>query len=266
MTVGEDASRLRIVDAAEHLLGLTAEQISMAVHGRAEAEPMRSKSFMADLIEGDYFGVDKNSRHGPDFAETGIELKVTPLHTSASGRVIRPKERLVIAMVDYDAVATHERWEDVPQLAGKLDPALIIWYDASADDRTRHRVVWFDLWRPSREQARLMQVEYERIRGKVLDGERLSGGDGSFLSTCPKHGGRFDKDDPAASSRGSLAGSHPTLEHAQRRAWQIKPRGMTDVLSEATGLPVVTHRATGVETEALYDLLRRSGGGDVWPA
>jgi DNA mismatch repair protein MutH len=261
MTVGEDASRQRILDAAEHLQGLTAEQISMAVHGRAKAEPTRSKSFMADLIEGDYFGVEKNSRHGPDFAETGIELKCTPLHSSASGEIIRPKERLVITMVDYDAIAAQNRWMDIPELAGKLNPALIIWYDASAEDRTQYRVVWHDLWRPSQEQARLMQVEYEAIRERVLDGARLSGGDGKFLSTCPKHGGRFDRLNPANSTQAALAGSHPTLEHAQRRAWQIKPRGMTDVLSEATGLPVVSHRATGVEREALYDLLGRSNGG-----
>jgi DNA mismatch repair protein MutH len=255
MIDAEDVSRHRILQLATHLLDRPIAEITPAMF----SEGSFTKSDIADVIEGHHFGVEKNNRTGPDFTETGIELKVTPLGTNASGRIIRPKERLVISAIDYEDIAANEDWDAVAGISGKLDPVLIIWYDASADDRSRHRVVWVALWRPTRAQSEQMQADYEQMRSRVLAGKRLSGSDGEFLSSCPRHAGGWDED-PAIADQGSIVGSHPTLDHAQRRAWQIKPRGMTDVLAEATDLPIVDRPARGVETDALYDALDERAG------
>lgn len=247
MVAPENISRHRILQLAGHLLG---KRVA-AINPLAFTDGNFTKSDIADVIEGNHYGVPKNSRSEADFAGTGIELKVTPVEANASGDVIRPKERMVISMVDYGSIATHERWDGLDALTGKLDPVLFIWYDATDDDRTEHRVVWADLWRPSAKQSRQMQRDYEQIRSKVTEGSRLSGSDGDFLSTCPKHRGGWDEDPELADSN-SIVGHHPTLDHAQRRGWQIKPGGMLEILAASTDLPVVTDRARGLSTDALY--------------
>jgi len=258
MVAPEHVSRHRILQLADHLLGKRVAEINPL----AFTDGNFTKSDVADVIEGNHYGVPKNSRREADFAGPGIELKVTPVQANASGDIIRPKERMVISMVDYGSIATHERWDEIDGLTRKLEPVLFIWYDATDDDRTEHRVVWVELWRPSTAQSRQMQQDYETIWSKVIQGRRLSGSDGDFLSTCPKHGGGWDEDPEVADSN-SVVGSHPTLDHAQRRAWQIKAGGMLEILAASTNLPVVTDRARGLSTESLYARLeeRRKIGG-----
>ncbi|NRW86284.1 Sau3AI family type II restriction endonuclease [Clostridium beijerinckii] len=52
------------------------------------------------MIEEDWFGIKNNNMAAPDFAEAGVELKVTPYFKNSKG--LRAKERLVCNIINYE--------------------------------------------------------------------------------------------------------------------------------------------------------------------
>ena len=57
------------------------------------------KGSIGNLIQEYHFGYPVNSRAEADFAEAGVELKVTPYKRVKNG--ISAKERLVLNIIDY---------------------------------------------------------------------------------------------------------------------------------------------------------------------
>lgn len=255
--LGRDADKEDIEEACDALLTKTAEEISEAIHGRTEKDRAHSKAAMGHLIEDDFFGIAQNTSSKPDFEEAGIELKVTPLTHTGGGELLRPKERLVISMVDYHDIVDADYWTDVPALDKKLHDVLIIWYIHLDEDRSKYPVIWWTIWNPSDEQSEKIQEDFELIKQKVKEGERLRTRMGDFLGTCPKHNSDFVKENPKESESNALVGSHPTRDYEQRRGWQIKTTGMLDVIEEACDLEREKRgRATGINNEELWQLAK----------
>ncbi|MFB6207850.1 MAG: MutH/Sau3AI family endonuclease [Candidatus Nanohaloarchaea archaeon] len=254
--IGRDASRQEIEEACDALLCKTTEEISEAIHERTEADRAHSKAAISHLIEDDYFGIPQNTSEEPDFEEAGIELKVTPLHPNDSkGELLRPKERLVISMVDYNDIVEADHWTDVPALDKKLHDVLLIWYVHLEEDRSGYPIIWWTIWSPTEEQSEMIQEDFELIKEKVEEGERLRTRMGEFLGTCPKHNSNFIKENPEESESGALVGSHPTREYEQRRGWQIKTSGMLDILEDACGIEREKRgRATGINRNRIWGL------------
>ncbi|MFC6993854.1 MutH/Sau3AI family endonuclease [Haladaptatus sp. GCM10025707] len=237
--LGRNANEDEIKAASDALLGKTLQEISESIHGRANSERHRSKMAVANLIEEDYFGIQINSDQAPDFEQAGIELKVTPLKTTGGGKLVRPKERLVLSMVDYGDIVKADHWTEVPALEKKLQRLLIIWYlHLQGENRANFPIIWHNIWEPSEERSKQIQADFKTIQEKVQQRESPSERHTEFLGTCPKHGGGFDKENPENSSRSALVapGNHPFNEYAERRGWTIKSGAMLEVLHESTGL------------------------------
>lgn len=64
---------------------------------------------MGNLIEECYFGYKANSDSGADFAEAGVELKVTPYKETRKGYAT--KERLVRTMINYMEIVKERDFE-----------------------------------------------------------------------------------------------------------------------------------------------------------
>jgi DNA mismatch repair protein MutH len=58
------------------------------------------KGGIGKMIEKDWFGIENNNVAEPDFAEAGVELKVTPYIINSKG--LRAKERLVCNIINYE--------------------------------------------------------------------------------------------------------------------------------------------------------------------
>ncbi|MFB6200084.1 MAG: MutH/Sau3AI family endonuclease [Candidatus Nanohaloarchaea archaeon] len=252
--IGRNASLEEIEEACDALLCKTTEEISEAIHERTQPDRVRSKSAISNLIEEDYFGIPQNSLEEPDFEETGIELKVTPVYPNdKEGELLRPKERLVVSQVNYTDIIEADHWTDVPALDKKLHDVLLIWYVHLEEDRTGYPFIWWTIWNPTEEQSERIQEEFELTKEKVEAGERLRTKTGDFLGTCPRHNSDFVKENPEESEPGALVGSHPTREYEQKRAWQIKSAGVFDILASSSGLKKETRgRATGINREKLW--------------
>ena len=59
------------------------------------------KGGLGNLLEEVFFGYKANSNQEADFAEAGVELKVTPYEVTKKGE-LRAGERLVLTMINYD--------------------------------------------------------------------------------------------------------------------------------------------------------------------
>jgi DNA mismatch repair protein MutH len=236
-------------------LGRTFGEISEDILGMATDERARSKHGAANVIEEGYFGIPINSSPAPDFPKAGIELKVTPLKLTGGDELVRPKERLVLSMVDYNEIAEAEHWREVSTLEKKLSELLIVWYvHVVGEDRADYPVVWVDLWKTDDEWAERFQRDFEIVKQKVMNGEVPSERHVEYLGTCPKHGGGYDRDDPAASPRSAKVapGAHPVLDHAEKRGWSIALGGMMDVLLDSTGLELASRgRSKGLDLTEL---------------
>lgn len=265
--IGAMATEPEIEREAKRLIGRTFGDISADILGMAGAEPVKTKHGVSRVIEKGYFGIDTNSSPDPDFPEAEVELKVTPLRTTGDGTLLRPKERLVLCMVDYHNIAEAGHWTEVPELEKKLSKLLIVWYvHLEGVDRPEYPVVWVDLWEPDERWSTRFQKDFMEVRDRVLDGEVPSERHVDYLGTCPKHGGGFNRDDPASSPRSSRVapGDHPVLEHAEKRGWSICLGGMMDLVLDSTGLSLSEEgRSKGIDFRELNELAHKESIGEV---
>ncbi|QLD89110.1 hypothetical protein HWV07_08735 [Natronomonas salina] len=266
---GSDADEDDILRATNALLGRTFGDIDEQIHGMTDDSRASSKHGVANVIEEGYFNIPINSDAGPDFSKTGIELKVTPLRLTGNNDLVRPKERLVLCMCDYNEVVDANHWTDVPALRKKLSRVLIIWYlHIVGQDRSTYPIVWWTLWEPMTDPywSEILQSNFEICKQRILDGDTPSEKHTRLLGTCPKHGGGYDRDNPSQSPRSSRVApdAHPTLDYAEKRGWSIGMSGCMELFTAATGLENAKRgRATGIELNALWGAASQRAAHDV---
>lgn len=264
--IGPGASESEIELAARRLPGRSFGDINEDIHGMSGASRVTTKHGTSRVIEDGFFGIDSNSSPKPDFPEAGVELKVTPLNPTGDGTLVRPKERLVLCMVDYHNIAEAEYWTEVPELEKKLSKMLIVWYvHLTGIDRTKYPIVWIDLWEPDEGWSARFQKDFMEIKERVLAGEVPSERHVEYLGTCPKHGGGFKKEDPASSPRSAKVApeDHPVLDHAEKRGWSICLGGMMDFILDSTDLPLSSQgRSKGINIYDLQEAARRESIGE----
>ncbi len=255
---GPDADKDDILEATNALLGRTFGDIDEEIKGMASDTRAQSKHGVANVIEEGYFNIPINNQAGPDFSKTGIELKVTPLRLTGNDDLVRPKERLVLCMCDYQEIVDADHWTEVPRLKKKLSQVLIIWYiHIVGQDRRTYPIVWWKLWEPMDEPkwSQQLQEDFLTCKKKVLNGETPSERHTELLGTCPKHGGGYDHDNPSEAPRSARVAknAHPTLDYAEKRGWSIGISGMMDFFQDAVDLPKASRgRASGIEIDALH--------------
>jgi DNA mismatch repair protein MutH len=268
---GVTATEDEILTATNALLGKTFGEIDEELKGMANDERARSKHGVANVIEEGYFNIPINASPKPDFEHAGVELKVTPLRLTGNNDLVRPKERLVLSMVDYNDLAAADHWTEVPTLQKKLHKTLIIWYiHVVGEDRADYPIVWWHLWEPmeSERWSQQLQADFEILKEKVLDGETPSEKHTKLLGTCPKHSGGYNHDNPAQSPSHARVASdaHPVLDNAERRGWSIGISGMMTLFRELLDLPMAKRgRASGIEIAALEERASERAGHEMKP-
>jgi DNA mismatch repair protein MutH len=264
--IGPSASKDEIERESRKLLGHTFGDVSEDILGMSEDERVRSKHGVANVVEKGFFGIETNSSPEPDFPEAEVELKVTPLKLTGGDELVRPKERLVLCMVDYNNIAEADHWREVPELEKKLTDMLVVWYvHIVGEDRSDYPIVWVDLWEVDEKWSERFQEDFEVVKEKVMSGEVPSERHVDYLGTCPKHGGGYKKDNPEESPRSSKVApeDHPVLDHAEKRGWSIALGGMMDFVLDSTGLEKSSRgRATGIDIRELYQKAEEKSVGD----
>jgi hypothetical protein len=233
----------------EALHGRTAAEISLETYDEARTAIERSKSGMSYLVR-DVIAALPASEELLD--DLGVDVRVTPVGLRNAGKELAQRERLVLRQVEYEAAGGGARWFDDPALSQLLNGTIMVWYLRDLDSTAAYPIIWSDLWVPTAAQATRMQWDYTQVVEQIERGGHLSN-EGEFLGTCPRHGGGFDIDAPSTSDEGSVTDDHPTLDVAERRAWELKRGAVEEILASSL------RRLVGADQLAVADVFPAIG-------
>lgn len=144
------------------------------------------KGGMGNLIEECYFGYKANSDSGADFAEAGVELKVTPYKETRKGYVA--KERLVLTMINYMEIVKERDFEH-SHLWEKAQLMLLVWYlHIKGQSDLQSTIDFVQLFTPPEADLEIIREDYGKIMAKIRAGKahELSEGDTLYLGACTK--------------------------------------------------------------------------------
>ena len=221
-----------LMTIAESLNGRTFEDINpMAAIQISQLPPSQRRGMAGTFIEG-VFGITTNSSPEPDFPHIGIELKTVPFKIRDDDYIV-PKERCVLSKINYTELLTSTFGDS--HLYHKIRRVLVMPY-LHNDDFTQNRILHPFLW-----EADTWLDELTRdwnIMQEITLTDRLSEGSTTFLASCPKHGGGWNRSNPELSHPRSLA-HHPLRPYVEHRGYCIKQNRIAELMSRATGLPIV---------------------------
>ena len=237
----DPTDKTSIVTYAKRLVGKSLRQATDI--GHIESPQTRRGSY-GNAIEEHYFKYQPNSDSAPDFAEVGLELKVTPMKKAKGGLVA--KERLVISMIDFDEVVD-EDFEHSHFLKKASDILLISYLWEQDQDPLDYTVQLVEEWKiPEQDLAQIKQ-DWETVVDKVRLGRahEISGSDTMYLEACTK----------AANS--TVRRHQPySDEPAKPRAWAFKASYMTAVEGDLFARTESIERDESERNLALLDLVR----------
>lgn len=93
-----------------------------------------NKGSMGQILEEGLFGYEINSRNEADFAEQGVELKVTPVKYLTKKKDVVAKERLVLNIINFNDEYKHD------------------FYDSSFWHKNEKLLIMFYLWQEGLER------------------------------------------------------------------------------------------------------------------
>jgi DNA mismatch repair protein MutH len=171
-------------------LQLTGKSLAEAVELPENLENLRDRGKLGTLIEKYYFNHEPPNDHNPDFPEAGVELKVTGVKKSKSGKYVA-KERLVLTMINYEHIV-NESWNS-NSFYTKCKRMLIMFYLYTRDLPVVERkfVLKPMLYDIPESDLPIIKSDWETIQGKVLQGKahEISEGDTFYLGACRKGAG-----------------------------------------------------------------------------
>lgn len=176
----------------------------------------KSKGHLGQIIEESFFGYEVNSKAEADFAELGIELKVTPVKELQNGG-LSAKERLVLNIIDFHKEAITP-FED-SSFWTKNESLLLMFYKWMPDvPRGEYQILKSHLHRFSEADLQVIRNDWEIIVSKIRAGKAhlISEGDTSYLGACTK-----------GANRNSLRTQPYSSQSAMQRAYSLKQSYMT---------------------------------------
>lgn len=192
----DKSSIASIVDYSKTLIG---KSLAEAVHLPDGLDDSTHRGDLGTLVENYFFDHNPPNNHEPDFAEAGLELKTTGVlknNKSISG--YKPKERLVLSMINYNEIVDHE-WSSSPVYL-KCRKTLLLCYLFDKQKHPIHRKFVLDpivLDFESNLARDLAQIEkdWKTIRAKVMQGKahELSEGDTEYLGAATKASSSEDR-------------------------------------------------------------------------
>lgn len=192
------------------------------------------KGGLGNLLEEKFYHYKANSESKPDFAEAGVELKVSPYEIKKDG-ALRAGERLVLSMIPYDKPIDSELHGS--HLWDKCKLLLLIYYlrNKSLPDNLDYVINFAKLFTPTGADLKIIEQDYQTISKKIESGkaEELSEGDTLYLGACTKG---------QTAAKSVAKQYYPPHTLAKRRAFCYKQSFMTYVLNNYIYKDVTTYK------------------------
>ena len=205
---------------AQKLRGKTFQQV-LDDDKSDDKENANNRGDLGQLIERHHFHYACNNDSNPDFAEAGVELKVTPFKKNKND-TYSAKERLVLTKINYHEIV-HELFE-TSHMWRKSRLILLIYYlyQKNIGKRYDYEIKYSKLFIPPEEDVLIIKKDFETIVEKVKLGRahEISERDTMYLSACTK------------GAKGSDRTSQPYSDAlAKPRAFSFKTSYMTYILN-----------------------------------
>lgn len=208
----EFRSEEELLYKAREAEGMTFHEIDLT--GRLDNP--KSKGHLGQIIEESFFGYAVNSKAEADFAELGIELKVTPVKELKSGQ-LSAKERLVLNIIDFHKEVQNSFEES--SFWKKNESLLLMFYKWMPDvPRGEYQILKSHLHRFSEADLQIIRNDWSIIVSKIKAGQAhlISEGDTNYLGACTK-----------GANRNSLRTQPYSAIPAMQRAYSLKNSYMT---------------------------------------
>ncbi|WP_068672176.1 Sau3AI family type II restriction endonuclease [Oceanobacillus sp. Castelsardo] len=214
--------------------------------GRIQNE--RAKGGLGQIIEESFFGYEVNSNREADFAELGIELKVTPIKENKNGS-LSAKERLVLNIINYHQEVLSEF--HTSSFWKKNEKLLILFYEwIPKIKRADYKIIKAHLHTYSEEDLEIIKQDWEMIVQKVRSGlaHELSEADTNYLAACTK-----------GANKNSLRTQPYSDEPAMQRAFSLKQSYMTTLVRKLISQEDLVRFTTPEELKknSLFELLEQ---------
>jgi DNA mismatch repair protein MutH len=176
-------SSISIINYAKLLKGKTLRQ---ACGDEIVKHHYEGKGKFGQILEKYYFGYEPNSNPEPDFLNTGIELKSSPLKLLKNSE-FRSKERLVLNLIDYSKVHA-EVFEDSSFWKKNAHLLLVFYLHESDLDLLDYLIKIVGNWNYPAEDLKIIKNDWYLINQKIKQGKahELSEGDTFYLGACTK--------------------------------------------------------------------------------
>lgn len=191
------------------------------IQNKEQLANSKNKGSIGNMIQECWFGRIPNSLPEPDFAEIGVELKVTPFFYNKSGKATA-KERLVLNILNYmeEVKTTFE----TSHFWLKNKSILLMHYEYIKNlSKEDYKIISAILFEYSEKDLIIIKQDWEKIIKKIKDGKahELSEGDTLYLGACRKgSGGEKDlREQPFSTIK------------AYQRAYCLKQSYMTHILN-----------------------------------
>lgn len=207
-------------DYAGLLIGKSLEEVV----GKYDLDDAANKGKLGTLVEEHHYQYrPDNNSHGPDFAEAGVELKVTGVVPASTRTGYKAKERLVLMMIHYYGLAD-EVWEESSFLKKcRLMLILFYLYEKGIPSTQRKFVMSPVLWEFSNADLEVIKKDWLKIQQKIFDGlaHELSEGDTFYLAACRKGPGGVNE---------KLKSQPFSDVGAKARAFSLKPSYVNTII------------------------------------
>lgn len=208
-----------VLSYSKDFVGLSFEEIfSETLIGYDTEKP--NKGALGNKVETVY-GISPDSRRGMDFDvyNINLELKCTPIKTLKNGE-LRPADRLVIGMIDYNKIENTEYKND---LINKVQN-MLVWSYLKVPGIDNGKYVVHDIFDMKISDDMMTQIkkDYKTIRDKVANGKAhlISGRDTVYLEACTKRSGgpeNYFVEQPKSKTK------------AKSRAFSLKAKAMLEI-------------------------------------
>ncbi|WP_298703360.1 Sau3AI family type II restriction endonuclease [uncultured Veillonella sp.] len=214
------------------------------IHHRLDSKG--NKGGLGQIIEEGLFKYDLNSRNEADFAELGVELKVTPLKLNKKNQ-LQAKERLVLNIINYMEEYKHSF--ETSSFWKKNEKLLIMFYLWQESlSRGDYKILKSLLHQFSSEDLLIIKNDWQCIIDKIKAGkaDELSESDTLYLAACTK-----------GSNKNTVRDQPFSPVKAKQRAFSLKPSYITafarSMLNQEAAIALTT--ASELKRKSLNDIL-----------
>ena len=145
------------------------------------------KGGLGNLLEEVFFGYKANSNQEADFAEAGVELKVTPYEVTKKGE-LRAGERLVLTMINYDGPVEMDFYKSHAWDKMRLILLIYYWRNKQLNTNLLYKIGYVKMFTPPESDLEIIRRDYAFIVKTIREGRahELSEGDTMYLGACTK--------------------------------------------------------------------------------